>query len=111
MSTTAAKHENPEHGASDHGDSDHGDLEHGDAALHQRVDSLIASSGLDDAASATDVLATVAQRRGRVLELEPLPADVEPGHVFGLCLPYPDRDVIFFRTGAGSENELHTTLH
>jgi len=96
VSTTAAGPEN----------SDHGDV-----ALHQRVDSLIASAGLDDAASVTDVLATVAQRRGRALELEPLPADVEPGHVFGLCLPYPDRDVILFRTGAGAEHELHSTLH
>ena len=82
-----------------------------DAALHQRVDELIASTGLDDVASITDVLTAVAQRRGRTVELQPLPADLAPGELFGLCLPYPDRDVILFRTGAGAEHELHSTLH
>lgn len=83
----------------------------GDAALHQRVDALIAEAGLTDVASVTDVLTAVAHRRGRAVELEALPEEMESGEVFGLCLPYPDRDVILFRTGAGPEHELHSTLH
>jgi len=85
--------------------------ETGDAALHQRVDDLIAAVGLSDVASITDVLTAVAHERGRSVELEPLPEDMESGDVFGLCLPYEDRDVILFRTGAGPEHELHSTLH
>lgn len=85
--------------------------EEGDDALHQRVEALIASAGLDDVASIADVLTAVAQRRGRPLELQALPEGLDPGEVFGLCLPYPDRDVILFRTGAGPEHELHSTLH
>lgn len=83
----------------------------GDATLHQRVDDLIAAAGLDDVASLAEVLTAVSRHRGRRLELEPMPADLQAGEVFGLCLPYPDRDVVLFRTGAGPEHELHSTLH
>jgi len=86
-------------------------MDTGDAALHERVDALITAVGLTDAASITDVLTAVSHERGRALELEPMPEEMESGDVFGLCLPYEDRDVILFRTGAGSEHELHSTLH
>jgi hypothetical protein len=88
-----------------------GSAEKVDAALHRRIEDVIASAGLSDAASLADVLTAVARHRGRTIELEPLPTEADPGHVFGLCLAYPDRDVILFRTGAGAEHELHSTLH
>ena len=81
------------------------------SGLHHRVGATVTRHGLDSAASLADVLTAVARHRGRPVELEPLPPEVDTGQVFGLCLPYPDRDVILFRTGAGAKHELHSTLH
>jgi len=82
-----------------------------DPAVSSKVDQVIATFRLEEACSVTDVLAAVARHRGRDLTLQPLPARADFGHLFGLCLPYPDRDVILFRTGAGVSHELHSTLH
>lgn len=80
-------------------------------ALHRRIDEIVKSTGLTAASSITDVLTAVARHRGRAIELEPLPVGLDVGHLFGVCLPYPDRDVVLYRTGGGAEHELHNTLH
>ena len=76
-----------------------------------RVQAMVERRALVQATSLAEVLQGVARHRGRPVELEPLPADADAGHVFGVCLPYPDRDVILFRTGAGPAHELHSILH
>lgn len=76
-----------------------------------RVQRAIGCHGLEDAGSLADVLERAARHRGRPIELEPMPADAPAGHVFGVCLPYPDRDLILFRAGAGADHELHSILH
>lgn len=76
-----------------------------------RVQAMVEGRALQKATSLAEVLQGVARYRGRPVELEPLPADADAGHVFGVCLPYPDRDVILFRTGAGPDHELHSILH
>ena len=79
--------------------------------LHRQVQAAITTHDLQGAGSVADVLAAVVRHRGRPGELQARPAASEVGEVFGLCLPYPDRDVILFRTGAGADHELHSTLH
>lgn len=76
-----------------------------------RVQRTITRHGLDTAGSLADVLERAARHRGRRIELEPMPDDTPAGHVFGVCLPYPDRDLILFRAGAGTDHELHSILH
>lgn len=80
-------------------------------SIAARVQRAIGHHGLDNAGSLTDVIERAARHRGRPIELEPMPDDAPAGHVFGVCLPYPDRDLILFRAGAGADHELHSILH
>lgn len=77
--------------------------------LDRRIGDALATTGLTWGASVADVLAAVADHRGRLVEVSPLPAALNAQR-FGALLPYPDRDDVLYRPGT-PEQELHNLLH
>jgi len=75
----------------------------------RRIADALAAAGLSWGARVADVLAAVADHRGRSVQVSPLPAALS-GQRYGAVLPYPDRDDVLYRPGS-TEAELHNVIH